>query len=97
MRIIPSQPTQRLNLHHGFQHISMSTRKFQLHQKPFKHKSIDDSPLTVQQKHKTVKLAMISSSSLNQPLAKAGFEPATTWLQAMRATHCATFKVSTPI
>ena len=60
MRITSSQPTYRFNLLHGFQHISMSKQKFPIYLKPFKNKIVYDSPLTVQIKHKTVKLEMFA-------------------------------------
>ena len=59
-RITSSQPTLRFNHFRGFQHISMSTQKFQIYIKPFKNKILDNSPFTVQTKHKTVKLAMFA-------------------------------------
>ena len=60
MRITSSQSAYRSNLSHGFQHISMSTRKFPVYLKPFKNKIVDDSLLTVQIRHKTVKLEMFA-------------------------------------
>ena len=71
-------PANRLNaltFSHGFQHISMSTRKFSLHLKPFKNKIVDDSPLTVQIKRKTVKLEMFAFIFIKPLLQEVGFEP----------------------
>ena len=75
MRITSSQPAYRFNLFHGFQHISMSTRKFPLHLKPFKNKIVDDSPLTVQIKHKTVKSEMFAFILIKPLFPEVGFEP----------------------
>ena len=65
----------------------MSTQKFPLYTKPFKNKIINNSPLMVQARHKTVKLEMLyNTSNLNPTYLKVGFEPTTSWLQAMCAT-----------
>ena len=74
-RITSSQPTYRFNLFHGFQHISMSTQKFPIHLKQFKYKIVDNSPLTVQIKHKTVKSEMFAFILIKPLLQEVGFEP----------------------
>ena len=64
----------------------MSTRKFPLHTKPFKHKMVDHSPFTVHTRHKTVKSGMFYTSLSNQLVPKTGFEPVTSRLRVACAT-----------
>ena len=53
----------------------MSTQKFSFHLKPFKNKIVDNSPLTVQIKHKTVKSEMFAFILIKPLLQEVGFEP----------------------
>ena len=94
MRLISSQPAYRSNLLHGFQHISMSTRKFPIYLESFKNKIVDNSPLTVQIKHKTIKLEKFSF--IIKPNFVDGIWTYTSWLQIIHAT-IAPLKLSNPI
>lgn len=72
----------------------MSTRKFPLHIKPFKHKIVDHLPFTVHTRHKTVKSEMFAFI-FKPTFLKTGFEPVTPWLQAMCATTAPLIKLAT--
>ena len=54
MRHILGQSVYHLNLFHGFRHISLPKEKFSHYIKQFKNKIVDDLPLTVQTKQKTI-------------------------------------------
>ena len=53
----------------------MSIQKFQIYTKPFKNKIVNHLPLTVQIKHKTVKLEMFAFILIKPLLQEVGIEP----------------------
>ena len=78
MRFIPGQSVHRLNLAHGFRHISMPEEKFPIYPKLLKKKTIDHSQLTVQTKSKTINDLRCSFTS---------FIPSIFWRQDLNLRH----------